>query len=442
MTHRRASVIAASTTLQHAPDLVRYGSKPTRSPVAFADSTGHLRSFEQAVRYPPNQVFIGNLAPEALWDLPRPWWGEGPEPGDAAPSTGPFGEMLTQTVLYDLLEEADQFDLVHRGSSSPPGPTDLVLFDGMDPVGSIRADHGDDANLTAGVLLENLLAKAGAIHATRCLLRQPAAQGASISLLIGAGEEAVGDRYQRGGGGLAKSVAEAVGLRECGGLDLKAFCAAPVHAMIVAASLVESAVHDYVVVVAGGSLAKLGMKFEAGVKSGAPILEDVLASTAILIGPDRGDGPTVRLDAVGIHRVASGSSQQAMLEDLVARPLGVLGRSVPEIGRYATELHNPEITEPAAGGDVPDRNYRMIAALGVIRGEIDHEEIPLFARSHGLPGYSPTQGHIASAVPWLPPALARFREGQLHSTMLMAKGSLFLGRLTRLWDGVSVILEA
>jgi hypothetical protein len=34
------------------------------------------------------------------------------------------------------------------------------------------------------------------------------------------------------------------------------------------------------------------------------------------------------------------------------------------------------------------------------------------------------------------------RAGDLHSTMLIAKGSLFLGRLTRLWDGVSVTLEA
>jgi hypothetical protein len=45
-------------------------------------------------------------------------------------------------------------------------------------------------------------------------------------------------------------------------------------------------------------------------------------------------------------------------------------------------------------------------------------------------------------MPWLPHALARMRAGDLHRTMLMAKGSLFLGRLTRQWDGVSVTLEA
>jgi hypothetical protein len=30
----------------------------------------------------------------------------------------------------------------------------------------------------------------------------------------------------------------------------------------------------------------------------------------------------------------------------------------------------------------------------------------------------------------------------MKRTMLIAKGSLFLGRLTRQWDGVSVTLEA
>ena len=89
-----------------------------------------------------------------------------------------------------------------------------------------------------------------------------------------------------------------------------------------------------------------------------------------------------------------------------------------------------------------DRNYRMLAGLGVLRDELHTRDIPGFARAHGLPGFAPTQGHIASAMPWLPHALARMRAGDLHRTMLMAKGSLFLGRLTRQWDGVSVTLEA
>jgi betaine reductase len=77
----------------------------------------------------------------------------------------------------------------------------------------------------------------------------------------------------------------------------------------------------------------------------------------------------------------------------------------------------------------------------VLRDEIAKTDIGSFARRYGLPGFSSTQGHIASAVPWLPHALAAFEAGTLHRTMLMAKGSLFLGRLTRQWDGVSVVIE-
>ena len=69
------------------------------------------------------------------------------------------------------------------------------------------------------------------------------------------------------------------------------------------------------------------------------------------------------------------------------------------------------------------------------------EDMPAFVLAHGLPGFSPTQGNIASAVPWIPHALQRFENGELRTTMLMAKGSLFLGRMTRLWDGASITLE-
>jgi betaine reductase len=83
----------------------------------------------------------------------------------------------------------------------------------------------------------------------------------------------------------------------------------------------------------------------------------------------------------------------------------------------------------------------MLGGLAVIRGELARDDIDGFARSRGLPGFSPTQGHVASAVPWLPHALARFRACELNRTMLLAKGSLFLGRMTQMWDGISVTLE-
>jgi hypothetical protein len=435
---RRAAVLAAAVTLQHAPQLVRYGSKPAREVERLPALTASLRSFSEAVAYPPHQVFIGNRRPEELWEMARPWWDSA---ASAATPAGRNGEILPQSGLYALMEEVDQFGLIRLGDTREPGEGELPLFEGEERVGVFGRAHDLDAELQAPVLLENLACKAGGVHALRWLLAREDLDPASIDYTIGCGEEAVGDRYQRGGGALGKAIAEASGLVNSGGSDVKAFCAAPVHALVEAGALVQSGVYERVAVVAGGSLAKLGMKFLGALEHGAPVLEDVLAGLAVIVGAQGDVGPVLRLDAVGRHRTGSGSSQQRLLEDIVVRPLERMGRRFADIDRYATELHDPEITEPAGGGDVPDRNYRMLAGMAVLRGELDREEIGAFVREHGLPGFAPTQGHMASAVPWLPHALDRFRSGELRSTMLLAKGSLFLGRMTRLWDGVSVTME-
>ena len=59
-----------------------------------------------------------------------------------------------------------------------------------------------------------------------------------------------------------------------------------------------------------------------------------------------------------------------------------------------------------------------------------------------MPGFAPTQGHIASAVCYLAHARAAMRAGTMRRALFMAKGSLFLGRLTESSDGVAVLLEA
>jgi hypothetical protein len=430
-------VVGASLVLEHVPDLVRYGSKPTREPGRLDELAGALRPFDDAVVYPPNQVVIGGLPPEDLWDRPRPWWGH---PVVGAGERGAWGDVMGQRAFLDLLAAVDRFDLVRLGADARDG--DLPLFDGGEPAGAFAGAHAQDESLSAQVLLENLSIKATAVHALRDLLTRTATDPLSITHAIGCGEEAIGDRYQRGGGNLAKAVAEECGLARASGIDVKSFCAAPVHAIVVAAALIEAGIEESVVVVAGGSLGKLGMKFEGALAKGFPILEDVLAGTAILMtAADGSNGPVVRTDAVGRMPVAAGSAPQAQLEALVGSPLDALGLKIGDVGTYATEIHNPEITEPQGGGDVADRNYKMLAGLGVVHGELQREDISGFARAHGMPGFAPTQGHIASAVPWVPHALARMAAGDLQRTMLIAKGSLFLGRLTHLWDGVSVTME-
>jgi betaine reductase len=112
-----------------------------------------------------------------------------------------------------------------------------------------------------------------------------------------------------------------------------------------------------------------------------------------------------------------------------------------EVDDYATELHDPEITEPQGSGNVPERNYRTIAALAAREGEIERSQVASFVASHGMPGFAPTQGHLASALCYLPHAVERLTGGDAGRVSLVAKGSLFLGRMTGLSDGMSVLLE-
>jgi betaine reductase len=184
------------------------------------------------------------------------------------------------------------------------------------------------------------------------------------------------------------------------------------------------------------------MKFQGHLQHDQPILEDVLAGVAVLVGDDDGHSPVLRLDAIGRHTVGAGSSQQAIFEHLVVKPLQQLGLCLRDVDKYATELHNPEVTEPSGSGNVPLLNYRVIAGLAALRREILPAEVAAFVNAHGLPGFSPTQGHIASAIPFLGHALDRMAAGTMHRAMFLAKGSLFLGRMTQMADGLSFILEA
>ena len=480
LTTNRVVIKDVRYTLAHVPGLVQYGSKPVRElpgDAALREQLGvRLRSFDEAAAYPPHQVFLGARPPEDLWALERPWWrsqAEAPPVGPDRSFRGPFGELLDETPFYGFLKIADDFnlvtiseefteevrsilgqhplitpdDLARLGTGRPlarieqsEGTLPLVLGDGR-VVGCIRSDHDQDTSLSADVLLENLTCKATAVLALRALLHAGPVPADQVEYLINCGEEAVGDRYQRGGGNLAKAVGELSGCVQATGADVKAFCCGPVHALVIAAGLVASGLFREVAVVGGCSLAKLGMKFLGHLKHDQPVLEDVLAGVAILVGADDGHSPVLRLDSVGKHPVSAGASQQAIFQALVAAPLQRLGWRFDAIDRYATELHDPEITEPAGSGNVPLLNYRLIGALATINGELQREAIPNFVEAHGMPGFAPTQGHIASAVPYLGHAIAGMTAGTLRRVMFLAKGSLFLGRMTQMADGLSFVLE-
>jgi len=291
------------------------------------------------------------------------------------------------------------------------------------------------------VLLENLAAKVTAAHSLRALCKQLDLDPGEIDFVFSCSEEAVGDRYNRGGGNLAKAIAEDVGCGNASGCDVKAFCAGPMYAMVQAASMIQSGVAKRVAVVAGGSLAKLGMKFESHVKKGMPILEDMLGSFAAILSAAKPGQVCMRLDSAAFHPVRAGGSAQAMAEELAEKPLAKLGMKLTDVDRYGVELHNPEITLPSGSGDVPRTNYLTLAALAVMRGQITKNQMEDFVRSRGMLGYAPTQGHIPSAIVYLGHAKTALECGAIRNALLMAKGSLFLGRMTQLSDGCSFLVD-
>ncbi len=468
----------ASFIITHTPSLVRHGSKPVREiekdEKVIDRILGGLRSYDDAVSYPPNQVFIGNMRPELLKDYERPWTNVQIK---NAERFSPCGEILPEEEFYGWLKIADGFNLVFleenflndqvkaRLENHPLITSEdlntlgngvsmeeiqeklsqsgsLPLHVNKDQlIGVIVTGHKEDKFLSSHILLENLCNKASGIVAMRHALRSFDVQPEKIDYVIGCDEEAVGDRYQRGGGNMAKSIAEHAGCINASGSDVKAFCCAPAHAISVAASFVQSGIHDEVLVIGGGCLAKLGMKFAGNLSKEMPITEDQMGAIAILIGKDDGKSPKIRTDAFGKHEISAGSSAQAIYQSLVVKPLERIGKKITDIDKYAVELHNPDVTEPNGNGNVPRANYRTLAAMAVLRKEMDRSEMDSFEDKHGMLGFSPTQGHIASAIPFVGHAREMILNNQIENAMFVGKGSLFLGKMTSLSDGMSFVIE-
>jgi len=177
------------------------------------------------------------------------------------------------------------------------------------------------------------------------------------------------------------------------------------------------------------------------IKKGLPILEDCLGGFCVILAENDGVNPEIDLSMLGRHSVGTGSAPQNVIGSLVADPLDRAGMKITDIDKYSPEMQNPDITKPAGAGDVPLANYKMIAALAVKRGELDRKEIGEFPAKHGLTGWAPTQGHIPSGVPYVGFAREDILEGKIKNAMIIGKGSLFLGRMTNLFDGVSFVIH-
>ncbi len=482
MAERVPVVTACSYALFHVPFFTtEHGTTPANERAANPGSAflealpRSLRSFAEVAAYPPNLAFIGSLDPR---ELPaRPWTAAraAAVTGEAASVEGPFGRIVDERTFYALVKFADTFDLVllskafrdeavQRLEADPvmkgadlsrfknaaePAELAQAIADGALPLesggatlGCIKSAHPSDVNLGAHAMLENLSAKATAVYALRDLVARSGVDATSIDYVIETSEEACGDQNQRGGGNFAKAIGELCGLAGATGSDVRSFCAGPVHGLLQAASHIRAGSFRRVVVVAGGATAKLAMNAKKHLEKGLPVLEDCLGAFAVLLDGEADAGLVVRNELAGMLRIGSGSSPQAVVQDLVADPLARAGLRFADVDCYAPELQNPEITEAAGAGNVTLANHKMIAALAVMKKEIAREEMDAFIARHGVSGWAPTQGHIPSGIPALGWFLAWARAGKLHRGMLIGKGSLFLGRMTGLFDGVSLLVEA
>lgn len=477
-----AVIKGASYILAAAPDMVLHnGTTQTTELIVNPESEylkelpNHLRSYDDVLSYMPNQVYIGNMTSKELGEAGFPWY----DKKAAEPKrNGKFGEIMPQDEFLGLLQICDVFDLVKLEAGFSAEVKEKLTVHGMikeeqlavldknseeteeairaliedehaEPlyhngklVGAVKRAHDVDVNLSAHVMLENLVTKASGVLAVLHLLKNTGIDPAEVDYIIDCCEEACGDMNQRGGGNFAKAAAEVAGLTGATGSDVRGFCAGPSHAVLSAASLVKAGTFKNVIVAAGGCTAKLGMNGKDHVKKGLPILEDCIGGFAVLISENDGINPIIRNDIVGRHTVGTGSSPQAVIGALVTEPLEKVGLGITDVDKYAPELQNPDITKPAGAGDVPEANYKMIGALGVKKGDIEKAQLASFVKEHGMTGWAPTQGHIPSGVPYLGFCREEILSGQTKRAMIIGKGSLFLGRMTNLFDGVSFIIEA
>ena len=473
------AIKATSYCLNYASELgLHYGTTTHLEHAAnasspfLADLAKAVQPYDTACRYAPNLTYIGAMTTDALAEHPQPWF------GNLAPTAqrfGKYGEIMPEDEFIGLLDICDVFDLIwleqefaaHVRAALETHPLlgaeqikrledghsleDIInevqknhalpLHFAGKVVGCCRAGHEVDPNLTAHVLLENLASKAGAVLSLLHLIKNAGLHPSEIDFVVDCSEEAVGDMNQRGGGNMAKAIAEIAGCANASGFDLRAFCAAPVAAIIASGSMVAAGARKNVAVVSGGSIPKLYMNAREHVRKNVAPLENTLGCFAVLLVPDDGTLPVIRLDAIGKHTVAAGASPQAVTTALVWEPLQAAGLTFTDVDKYAPELHDPEVTVPAGAGNVPEANFKMIAALAVMKGQYDKADIPKFVTRHGVPGFAPTQGHIPSGVPFMGHAADAISAGTMNRAMIIGKGSLFLGRLTNLADGASFMME-
>ena len=317
----------AGYILVHTPDMItHYGTTQTSERIVNPESEylknieANLRPYERVRAYYPNQTYIGNVTPMELKEVEGPWQ-DLECPVDER--YGKYGEIMPQDEFYLLIQAVDEFELVflEKGFVEKTKPKlaedpiitpyildrikdgveseridDMVvsgdaegLYMGDKLVGAVKKAHAFDPNLSAHVMVENLVSKASASLAMMYAVKNAGIDRDEVEYTIECSEEACGDMNQRGGGNFAKGVAEIAELSRSTGSDVRGFCAAPAHAVLVAAGLVKSGIFKTVAVGQAVRL-PLGMNGKDHVKR-SPIPEDVLRGFAVIISENDGINP-------------------------------------------------------------------------------------------------------------------------------------------------------
>ena len=192
----KSVIKGAGYILVHTPDMVLHnGTTQTTERIVNPESEylkelpSHIRSFDQALSYWPNQVYIGNKHPDELAEVAQPWCDKA---CDVSDRFGPFGQMMPQEEFLLLMQACDVFGLVkleqgfadaHRAAlAANPIMDETILaripetqtageeiarlvseehseglYHNGTLVGCVNRAHDIDVNLSAHVMHENLV---------------------------------------------------------------------------------------------------------------------------------------------------------------------------------------------------------------------------------------------------------------------------------------------
>ena len=199
----KSVIKGAGYILVHTPDMVIHnGTTQTTERIVNPESEylkelpGHIRSFEDVLSYYPNQVYIGNVTPDELAEVPQPWCDKVcPKNG----RFGQFGQMMPQEEFLLLMQACDVFELVYLDKdfvaenkaklAENPLIDETIMArvnDGIELseierlvseehseglyhhdklVGCVKRAHDIDVNLSAHVMHENIADKASSVLA-------------------------------------------------------------------------------------------------------------------------------------------------------------------------------------------------------------------------------------------------------------------------------------